>query len=287
MDHVNWAHTFLLMGKVPESENDKRSYIAVYREAVRAGDGFVTRGMVENAAQSPELYEALTGESLNREPEPAPVFDESVRISPAGDREAPLDLQIAADYLERLYSWEVRGDRADHPHEIANLLEDSGGTLLGQILAACAIALGERIEVEGQEGVMTELDSSAEVMSYGSERSERNMRQAQLLVRRYLRLPEPPREFAFTDSESRIDLEDTRGVTVTLASMALRAVKSIAQHNGVPTKDAAAGFIHVLRMRSLDAQVTREAIPPMKTCPRCAESVKEAAQVCRFCGHEF
>jgi hypothetical protein len=26
---------------------------------------------------------------------------------------------------------------------------------------------------------------------------------------------------------------------------------------------------------------------PEKTCPRCAERVKEAAVVCRFCGHEF
>jgi len=25
----------------------------------------------------------------------------------------------------------------------------------------------------------------------------------------------------------------------------------------------------------------------MKTCPRCAEEVKAAAQVCRFCGHSF
>jgi uncharacterized paraquat-inducible protein A len=24
-----------------------------------------------------------------------------------------------------------------------------------------------------------------------------------------------------------------------------------------------------------------------KECPKCAETVKQAAQICRFCGHEF
>lgn len=28
-------------------------------------------------------------------------------------------------------------------------------------------------------------------------------------------------------------------------------------------------------------------MPTTKTCPRCAEDVKFAAQVCRYCGHEF
>lgn len=37
-----------------------------------------------------------------------------------------------------------------------------------------------------------------------------------------------------------------------------------------------------------DAEESREKqIESTKVCPRCAETVKAAAQVCRFCGHEF
>lgn len=43
----------------------------------------------------------------------------------------------------------------------------------------------------------------------------------------------------------------------------------------------------VTRKRSI-AELFRLGAPePMKTCPECAEKVKEAALVCRFCRHRF
>jgi hypothetical protein len=42
------------------------------------------------------------------------------------------------------------------------------------------------------------------------------------------------------------------------------------------------GWLH-----SRNVRVTGRTAPTDKICPRCAETVKAAASVCRFCGHEF
>lgn len=48
------------------------------------------------------------------------------------------------------------------------------------------------------------------------------------------------------------------------------------------------GGVLLLLMKNVkeDAQV-QQRIAQSKTCPRCAESVKTAAEVCRYCGHSF
>ena len=40
------------------------------------------------------------------------------------------------------------------------------------------------------------------------------------------------------------------------------------------------------RMQPIEPRPSVDA-PDTKTCPRCAEDVKGAALVCRYCGHEF
>lgn len=43
----------------------------------------------------------------------------------------------------------------------------------------------------------------------------------------------------------------------------------------------------LLRGQKLDPDPTGGDSEELKTCPECAESVKAAARVCRFCGHRF
>lgn len=49
-------------------------------------------------------------------------------------------------------------------------------------------------------------------------------------------------------------------------------------------------FIYMLIVKpagTLTVTYARQVADAEKSCPRCAERVKQAAKVCRFCGHEF
>ncbi len=49
------------------------------------------------------------------------------------------------------------------------------------------------------------------------------------------------------------------------------------------------GFVIVAATPNLKAEAEDKAhaLADSKTCPQCAETVKKAAEVCRYCGYEF
>jgi hypothetical protein len=49
--------------------------------------------------------------------------------------------------------------------------------------------------------------------------------------------------------------------------------------------DGALTVTYALRVDALSSKTLTNA--PEKTCPKCAEQVKDAATICRFCGHSF
>ena len=54
----------------------------------------------------------------------------------------------------------------------------------------------------------------------------------------------------------------------------------------VPILSVAGGVVAIVGNIAA-ATITRPASELSKQCPRCAEKIKVAAVVCRFCGHEF
>ena len=81
----------------------------------------------------------------------------------------------------------------------------------------------------------------------------------------------------------------------------VRIRKSIFGYGTVNVHGTGAGDITIpgiaepFALRSAIQNLSPSAVGPMtasevtgtKPCPRCAETVKQAAQICRFCGHEF
>jgi hypothetical protein len=60
--HVTWAHDSLVLDRLPYHERDLAEYVAVYKECLAVGEGYVADRMLAKAASDERLRAMMTGE---------------------------------------------------------------------------------------------------------------------------------------------------------------------------------------------------------------------------------